>query len=68
MIKSSPPDKWVQTISAFLHVGAAVNYEDAQMQILSYTQELKMWAGIIPSKYASMYPKSNSHCLLYEYL
>lgn len=57
MIKSSPPDKWVLTISAFLHVGAAVNYEDAQTQIFSYTQELKMWAGIIPSKYASYIQK-----------
>lgn len=47
MIKFSPLDKWVLTISAFLYVGAAMNYEDAQTQTFSYTPELKMWAGII---------------------
>lgn len=32
MIKFSPPDKWVLTLSAFLCVGAAMNFEDAQTQ------------------------------------
>lgn len=57
MIKFSPLDKWVLTISAFLYVGAAMNYEDAQTQTFFIHTRAQMWAGIIPSKYASYIQK-----------
>lgn len=68
VIKFSPLDKWVLTISAFLYVGAAMNYEDAQTQTFFIHTRAQNVGRYYTFKICLIYPKSNSHHLLYEYL